>query len=169
MFDNIGGKIKAFAKAVCWIGIIFSIGFGIYLIYHEIYKEGVVWLIVGPLSSWIGTFVLYGFGELIESVDNIEYKIDQLVEPPKQNEGALSKLLNNNSVRQEEEKQGWKCQCGRVNPLFVGTCACGKNKDNKQVIKPATRRTITCPECGSIEDASHTQCYKCGAKLQSNR
>ena len=29
MFTNIGGKIKALAKVVCWIGIILSVIFGI--------------------------------------------------------------------------------------------------------------------------------------------
>ena len=23
---------------------------------------------------------------------------------------------------------GWKCPCGRVNPAYTGTCACGKSK-----------------------------------------
>ena len=27
---------------------------------------------------------------------------------------------------------GWKCTCGRVNPSYTGTCACGKRKGEKQ-------------------------------------
>ena len=27
---------------------------------------------------------------------------------------------------------GWKCTCGRVNPSYTGTCACGKHKGEKQ-------------------------------------
>ncbi len=98
MFDDIGGKIKMVAKIACWIGIILSVCYGIYDFVHEMPVDGIIWIVVGPLSSWIGTFVLYGFGELIDRVTSIEYKVNQLGETPKQNEGALSKLMRNNSV-----------------------------------------------------------------------
>ena len=27
------------------------------------------------------------------------------------------------------EKGGWECKCGRINPSYVGTCACGTTRD----------------------------------------
>ena len=31
--------------------------------------------------------------------------------------------------RQLLQKTGWKCTCGNLNATYVGTCACGKRKD----------------------------------------
>lgn len=82
MFDNIGGKIKGLAKFICWAGIIISIIGGIVIIasssqsYGYYYGRhidgsmvatGIVVMVVGSLCSWIGSFVLYGFGELVEN------------------------------------------------------------------------------------------------------
>ncbi len=93
MFKNIGRKIKAFAKIVCWIGIILSLLAGIILIIAGINGEGVrtfidgsytymdsgvlvvvgvFVLILGPLFSWIGSFMVYGFGELVDNVQSIK-------------------------------------------------------------------------------------------------
>lgn len=74
MFTNIGGKIKALAKVQCWIGIVASIIFGMIMI-AEIPYEGIIGLlimIIGSFLSWISSFVLYGFGELIEKTSNVE-------------------------------------------------------------------------------------------------
>ena len=66
MFDNIGGKIKTVAKVFCWIGIIASIMLGVMLPFTAEVVFAII--IVGCLGSWVGSFVLYGFGELIETV-----------------------------------------------------------------------------------------------------
>lgn len=92
MFDNIGGKMKAFAKILCILGIIgASIGFIVMLIGGIEAEEAVVIIMsfvvlgVGILFAWIGSWGLYGFGELIENSDkqtyllnSIEKKIDRI-------------------------------------------------------------------------------------------
>ena len=102
MFTNIGGKIKGLAKAVCWIGIILSVILGIVSIvsgsdlsergYMQDGKamatSGWTMLFVGPLLSWVGSFVLYGFGELIDRAVSIDEKLsaginkDDIANPP---------------------------------------------------------------------------------------
>ncbi len=74
MFNDIGKKIKLLAEMICIVGIIFSIIVG--LVNASLYNEKIIfsvvmWLI-GPLLSWIGSFTLYGFGELIDKVTSIE-------------------------------------------------------------------------------------------------
>ena len=72
MFNNIGGKMKALAKMICTIGIIASVIGGIALIgsgVHAIF--GILAMILGAFFAWIGTWVLYGFGELIEQTTTI--------------------------------------------------------------------------------------------------
>ena len=81
MFDNIGSKIKSLAKIVCWAGIILTgiIGFVMLVSGEDVVSPvGLVVMIVGPLSSWIGSFFVYGFGELIEKTTHIsEYIMDK--------------------------------------------------------------------------------------------
>ena len=66
MFDNIGGKIKTLAKVVCWIGIVASVILGL-LSRNAI--TALLFIGIGSLGSWIGSFMTYGFGQLIENTD----------------------------------------------------------------------------------------------------
>lgn len=69
MFDNIGGKIKAWASVIAWIGIIASILSGIVLCSSYDILVGLLVAVVGSLSAWLGSFMQYGFGQLIENSD----------------------------------------------------------------------------------------------------
>lgn len=74
MFENIGSKIKALAKVICWAGIIISLIVGIVMLASggDVGSGvGLVVIIVGGLGSWIGSFFTYGFGELIEKTTEI--------------------------------------------------------------------------------------------------
>lgn len=89
MFRNIGRKIKSLAKVLCWIGIIVFTIVGILTIiiavqdpyygYNYIFGYsttagvvfGILIIVLGSLLSWVGSFVLYGFGELVENSKHI--------------------------------------------------------------------------------------------------
>ena len=79
MFKNIGFKIMTLAEISCWICFVISLIVGIINIYNGIVARevslilinGILWIILGPLLSWIGSFLLYGFGRLIENSDII--------------------------------------------------------------------------------------------------
>ncbi len=82
MFSNIGSKIKKLAKIICWVGIAGSVigaivcfvsagELGRYGAGGAMVAAGFGCLIGGPLVSWIGCFFTYGFGELIESNQQI--------------------------------------------------------------------------------------------------
>ena len=90
MFTNIGNKIRTLAKVLCIIGIVlaalsglimmisgismlgysYTAGAGVALIFG-----GLVSAALGALLAWVGSFVLYGYGQLIHSVQNMEAKI----------------------------------------------------------------------------------------------
>ena len=97
MFNNIGHKIQKLAKAFWWIGIVFWAIKGIDLIgslsmTHELTGSyvtassaagvlvSIVSIVVGVLVSWIGSLVLYAFGQLVEDThairENTEGKKD---------------------------------------------------------------------------------------------
>ena len=89
MFSNIGRKIKVLAKVFCWLGIIGSIVIGVLMISGSSYFTaisgnlgddvaafaagspgafgGIIFIIIGSLVSWISSFALYGFGELVDN------------------------------------------------------------------------------------------------------
>lgn len=89
MFNNIGCKIKGLAKFICWVGIIISVLSGIAVIlggasgrsygsdyYGERFAShsaggaiivGILIIVIGSILSWVSSFVLYGFGELVDN------------------------------------------------------------------------------------------------------
>ena len=76
MFNNIGGKIKFWAKVVCWAGIVISVITGLSLIATGIVADSVIGILAGFFTpfigaglSWVGSLFIYGFGQLIENTD----------------------------------------------------------------------------------------------------
>ena len=77
MFNNIGGKIKALASIFTWIGIIISLIIGLLFIFADshVVVIGILIIIIGSLMSWISSWLLYGFGDLIENSSIIARKL----------------------------------------------------------------------------------------------
>ena len=101
MFNNIGAKIKGLAKVLTWLGIIVSVIAGFTVIFSGnllsgvlgslnsyggynsygynaprgvsggMVAAGIAVMVFGSLFAWIGSFLLYGFGHLIENSDKI--------------------------------------------------------------------------------------------------
>lgn len=75
MYENIGKKIKGLAF---WTFLLESIGAvitGISII--AAFEEDLAWIAIlimffGPVVAWVSTWLLYGFGELIDKADAIE-------------------------------------------------------------------------------------------------
>ncbi len=65
MYNNIGKKIKTVAKAAGYVGTIVSMIVG----YITLPYGGFLIFIFGPIVSWLSTFLIYGFGQLIENTD----------------------------------------------------------------------------------------------------
>ena len=76
LYTNIGGKIKNWAK---WIFIIEAIGTiitGLVLLStdEDLIGYGLLTLVCGPIVAWVGSWLLYAFGELVEDVHAIRNK-----------------------------------------------------------------------------------------------
>ena len=74
MYDNIGGKIKGLAKASFIISTIAEVitGFVYCSIDEDLILYGLLFMFVAPIISWVSSWVLYGFGELIDTACEIE-------------------------------------------------------------------------------------------------
>jgi len=94
MWDNISEKIKLLAKVIAWVGIISSVISGISLISQGIDLNqssrsgrdgelfiflGIASLIGGSIISWISSFFMYGFGELINNSEKQKILQKQLL------------------------------------------------------------------------------------------
>ena len=91
LYENIGGKIKNWAK---WIFIVEAIGAIITGIVLAI-EEDILYIFIaigGPIVAWVSSWILYAFGELVENIHQIKiqnsriYNIDkniQLIAQPK--------------------------------------------------------------------------------------
>ena len=109
MFENIGGKIKALAQVVCWIGIIASVICGIIMMTigeAGFNLVGFLIMILGSLFSWIGSFMTYGFGQLIENTDTLVVeKTNKVIETINGKIITLNKCKEQGLITEEEYNQ----------------------------------------------------------------
>lgn len=88
MFSNIGNKMKTLAQVLCWIGIIASILYAGALFAenndrHSTIVASAVCLIVGPTASWISSWALYAFGQIVDDLHAIRTANDLSTMRPK--------------------------------------------------------------------------------------
>ena len=91
MYNRIGRKIKGLAVFFCIIGIFFQVILGLLIIFMggSILPKlvptlpaefasvgciivGIFVIVIGSIVTWMSTWFLYGYGELIDKVSNIE-------------------------------------------------------------------------------------------------
>ena len=83
MFKNMGKKIKVLAQVMMWIGFSLWCIAGLVMIANGVMRlewgpQGIVMIVVGLimiglgfLFSWIGSFITYGFGQIIDNTDKL--------------------------------------------------------------------------------------------------
>ena len=102
MFNNIGRKIKGFAKFLFWIVVIIATIAGVIVIFQGIANSqsdagekvkalvaGLLIIAGGVILAWLQNFLLYGYGELIDC----SQKILGILE-----EDSMNSCFNHNSV-----------------------------------------------------------------------
>ena len=77
MFSNIGRKVKGLAVAVCVIGILGSIGTGVFLYLTRLADLPACIAIAagGALLSWMSAWVLYCIGDTHVKIERLEDKL----------------------------------------------------------------------------------------------
>ncbi len=133
MLDNIGRKLKTYAKIYMWVSIIgFAIG-GIVMFTREQILAGILFFIIGGLSSWFVPAVIYGFGQIIENSDELVQAVDKISKEKsgEQLKSRASKFAEKLADINLSEHNGktWKCKCGYENPEHDDYCRfCGTYK-----------------------------------------
>ena len=85
MFSHIGGKIKTATTVFCWIGIIFCVIVGAFLLTQNI-GAGLGIMLGGSLVCWLSSLMAYGFGELIDEVKKNNRLLEKMQESQKVDE-----------------------------------------------------------------------------------
>ena len=70
MYDNIGEKIKVLAKVVFIVGAIAAVIAGIALMRSNV-PIGLLVIVLGSIIALISSWLIYGFGELIDKTCDI--------------------------------------------------------------------------------------------------
>ena len=138
MYENIGGKIKGLAIVVFAIMAILSVVAGVFMLFRDNggFLIGILIAGTGILLSWVGTFFIYGFGQLIENTDILVYQT-------KNTSKNIEKISNNNDQKDVSNEK-------------VAESIKSSNQS-----APNTSATVKrCPLCG--EKVTSKTCKFCG-------
>ena len=113
MFDNIGGKIKGLAKTVFVISVILFViaGFALGLMFtlNENPLIGFISLFgiggIGFLISWIGSFFMYGYGQLISDMHDVKNEMEETRSELAQLHEDVNNLAFDFSIEEQSETE----------------------------------------------------------------
>lgn len=129
MFNNIGSKIKTLVKVFFWLAVIGGVIGG--ALVCKMSQSPLGLLVAGAiiLVAWLGSFVMYGYGELIDSTQENTYYLKEIY-------NQLSKSnLNTGSGEQSQGQSdqvmhSWEChKCKALNAGSMSYCEnCGTRR-----------------------------------------
>lgn len=150
-YENIGNKIKGLAQMAFVVETIAAVITGIALMAsdEDLILYGLLVLIVGPIIAWVSTWLLYGFGQLIENSDIIAEEYNR------KNEKHEKVVEKNNERKQEQRKKAIKA-----------TIVNHEISEDEFI-------DITCPNCkaelsftkGQLQSGEELTCPMCDAHI----
>lgn len=190
MFKNIGKKIKVLAVISFIIGTIASIAGAVVLFVlsqewgapeEVLIASGIMLIIIGPLVSWIGSFLIYGYGELIQKTSEIEKHILELKTSRKaatNNEAIKNTPTDNKPIDNTTQSNLPQQAPTRVTPEYP---IYNKPEDNLKPAMPVAEpkpekgeNDIQSDNIGKVASSSDNNrpvsffCSGCGTKLTVN-
>ena len=155
LYENIGIKIKNWAK---WIFIVEAIGaiitgFVLLCLDEDFILYGLLAMILGPFVAWVGSWILYAFGELVEDVHTIRCKtVANSIEPTYTTQ---SQATSNSSPAQKQT----------TSPVVAAVPVATKgapNKSNAPISAEIKDGEKVCPKCGTAQRIDRRVCWSCG-------
>ena len=184
MFNNIGSKIKKVAEIFCWLGIIGYAVCGIVMFIlaenASYYDEtpyiiyGFLLIILGPISSWLSSLILYAFGKLVEDVEAIRDKRPPVVKLESERNGK--QLTQETSQNIAKKEKSITPPMPSIHPRDTVTVE--QNSVEKKESKQEQKISLPCPECGEDlrfmgwdeSDLGQNQtCPMCGKEISFNK
>ncbi|MBO5041954.1 MAG: hypothetical protein J6D87_03220 [Clostridia bacterium] len=152
-YDDVGGKIKNLAKSSFWVEAICTIVAGFIILADNGFKDGwwgILIIIGGPLVAWVASWILYGFGEIVDKLCTIEKNTSMIYKPTELND-AREKYES--KIRQKKEIEEKKVDIQKRKEAEVKKLKSLVGTSNAQSVK-------MCPYCG--ENVSSNKCEMCG-------
>ena len=85
LYENIGKKIKGFAKGVFVVETLIAILGGIAACANGLVSLGVIAMFIGPIVAWVSSWMLYALGELVDKTAMNERNTHNILELMKKN------------------------------------------------------------------------------------
>lgn len=144
LYENIGGRIKNWAKWTFIVEAITAIIAGISIMVADIELIVTALLVIffGPIIAWIASWLLYAFGELVEKTCDNENNTKQILKILK---GEPDSLLSRMPAKNVRDSIGENKQPSH-NPTPIK--------------KPAAVHSWLCSSCGKMRN--NTPCEHCG-------
>ncbi|MCD7826508.1 MAG: hypothetical protein LUH14_11205 [Clostridiaceae bacterium] len=84
----------------------------------------ITYFLVGIISTIISFVIFLALYEILDALEDIQTRLIKIT--TQKNESANSDTPDNKT---SDSMNGWECpQCGRINPNYTTTCACGNSK-----------------------------------------
>lgn len=133
MFDNIGEKIKLLAKVNCVALAAAGVICGFAVMFNASFFIGLLVMVGGALAGWTGSFVLYGFGEVVEAAMVLRDAAGkQKAAAPSEAAPAARPAMAEKkgyslstlaAQRDSKRTDGWVCKkCGKLNTATSMNC-----------------------------------------------
>ena len=164
-YNDIGKKIKGLAKATFIVEAIAAVitGFGLWIETEEWWCALI--LFCGPIVAWVSSWLLYGYGEFIDKICDIE-----------QNTKLNPKLTNIKNSTYEATYQQAHATKEEIISDNANSTDNSQNKNNEQFnsgntlnVKANIFGECICPICRSSIDIGNKTgkhaCPKCGSSL----
>lgn len=144
-YDDIGGKIKDWAKWIFTVEAIAAVITGITLWANGSVLTGFLVIVLGPFVAWVLSWLLYGYGQLIQNSDIIAEEFNR------KNEKHEKVVAKSNERKQAERRREVKAAI--QNPevdeyVFIDiTCPNCKADLSFPKVQLQNKEGVTCPMC----------------------
>ena len=163
MYNNIGTKIKGLAKGIFVVEAISFIIAGISLMAagDDLILLGLLTMLCGPIVAWVSSWILYAFGELVDTNCENERNTRNILD-------KLDKIYIEKDNKPTEEK---KTVVKKSPATTVSTNETPiENKEERTDTVPFSiteKGTIICPQCNFEQPKNRKCCWHCGAKFEN--
>lgn len=159
MYDDIGGKIKSFAKGSFYVEAIASVLAGLFFLVESEEIWPLFLIICGPIAAWVMSWFIYGYGEIIDRLGYISDNTEQSI-----NTSSKSKVSSTFEPKCTVNTEGNHSAMPKED---------SENKKPAEQNKTNTKEkylVMNCPGCGEKlyfdEEVEKAECPYCGRNIQ---
>lgn len=133
MFNNAGERLGKIAMVFFVVVTIVSVIAAMVLTSYELNLLAIIVFIAGPGLAYVMALPMIALGEVHMSNEEIMENLQRVSNKANAIEDRVINLeaKSNNGKTPNgtvKEKEFWACTCGKNNPYYVSSCACGVSK-----------------------------------------